>query len=144
MTDARELAELWIRGDEHIANAIVEPVATADGRGYVDFFDAAARKASIRKNSRDAEPTPNFDVPAWLDLEPGDYVLYRELGSDRVVLGPLDRDASTDWNPLTTPGQIIMAGEDGVPTVIEPPADVELNYVLQWNGTTQRPEWVEI
>lgn len=144
MTSSREVTELWVRGDQHIARQVVAPVATAHGRGYVDMFDAAARKASIRKGTPDTPSTPDFDVPAWMHLETGDFVEYREMGSDRVVVAPIDRNASVDRfaNPLTTPGQIIIAGDDGEPTVIDPPADPNLDYALEWDGTTQRPVWV--
>lgn len=146
MTDEREVAVLLVRNAQRVARQVAAPIATAYGRGYVDFFDSALHRASIRKGTRDAQPTPGFDVPLWLHLRAGDYVQFREVGSDRVVLAPLDRNASVDQfaNPLSAAGQIIIAGPDGTPTVIEPPADPTLDYALEWDGATQLPVWVEV
>lgn len=140
-TDA-ELARLLNSATGRVSAAQVEPVASAYGRGYVAIYDVGSRKASVRKNTRDTEPTPGFDVPPTLDLLAGDFVLFRELGPDRVIIAPLDRNATVDWNPLTVPGQIIIAGPDGEPTVIEPPADDTLDYALQWDGATATVIWV--
>ena len=144
MTDVREVAELWARGDERLTREIVAPLAGAYGRGFVAAYDRGLRKASIRKDTRDADPTPGFDVPPTFDLQVGDYVEFRELGSDRIVLHPLDRDASTSWNPLTTPGQIIIAGSDGSPTVIEPPTNPDVACELQWDPVNHVAYWVPL
>ena len=146
MTTRRRVAELLNQAMVRASKAQVAPLAQATGRGYVAAYDPATHKAFIREGTPDADPTPGFDVPLWLSLKVGAYVLYHELGSDRTVLAPLDRNASVDQfaNPLSTPGQIIIAGPGGTPTVIEPPADVTLNYALQWDSATQRPVWVEL
>lgn len=141
---SHEVRQVILETMTGVAQVVVAPVRAAYGRGYVAAFDRATRQAAISKGSRDAPATPGFDVPPTLELDVGDYVQYRELGSDRNVTFPLDRDASASWNPLSAPGQIIVAGEDGAPTVIEPPPDPSLNYALQWDGATQSIVWVEL
>lgn len=146
MPSEADVADVLLKAATRTAARAVAPVASAYFRGYVAEFDAGLHKASIRKGTRDAQATPGFDVPPALALEEGDYVLCRELGANRVVVHVLDRNASVDSfvNPLTSFGQIIIAGEDGIPTVIEPPEDPTLDYALQWDGATQRPVWVEL
>jgi hypothetical protein len=144
VTTSKEVADLWTKGDQRVARQAVAPVANAYGKGYVDSYDAGLRKAAVREGSRTAQPTPGFDVAPSLELQPGDYVLYREIGSDRFVYDVLDRNASVDRfaNPLTTPGQILVAGADGTPTVIDPPADPASDYTFKWVGANQAPGWV--
>ena len=137
-----DLAAKFARLAQTEAADVVRPAAQAIG---TDTVEAVGGGLCSLTNAG-----PNFRPVGSLAVVTGDLVLYSRRGTDRLVLAVLGRNAVDIVtaggmnNPLTAFGQIIVAGADGTPSVIEPPADPTLDFELQWSGALQRPVWVEL
>lgn len=142
MRSDADLAAKLARLAQAEATDVVRPAAQATGTDTV--LSASGGRCSLTTAG------PNFRVVGSLAVVPGDLVLFTRRGTDRLVIAVLGRNAvdivaaGGMFNPLTTFGQIIVAGADGAPSVIEPPADPTLDWALQWDGDLQRPVWVEL
>lgn len=131
-------------GNDRIYQAVMREIERVDNAFVTAEVDAVeGNRASLK--AADSPATTAWVIPPGLLVEVGDLVFAYRRGSFRKIEGVLNRNAldAMARNPFTAPGQVLIAGPDGQPTVLEPPGDPELDYTLEWDGELQAIVWVE-